>query len=223
MKQALFFALFFVFFQANAQLTPEPNSTSETWHDKVPVSGEIRTGLMMGEICTDKIKNSFYVKIPDSNNYTFLNVDISSNDGRYVYTARYNIKGQKGIIELIRDTKLAKKLQTYQCNELTILSWLTNGPKDKKEEFVLSGWSSNFKAKNAIVYLNSENPALIYVINNSTKKSETIPCKIIEGESNVAYNCLCELPLQFITEDTDISVVQRVRRSQNRYSMKISN
>lgn len=206
--------------QLDAQLSPLPNKTSETWYEKVPVSGEIRTGLMIGNSCAESVKNRFYVQIPENHSYKYLNVEISSNDGRYTYTSHYNIENQKGVLELNRISTLEGKLKNYKCNDLAIMAWINNDITDEKEEFVLSNWDSKFDAEIAFVYLNSENPAILFVENKTNKESKNIKCDKLDGDANVAYNCLCILPIKDI-KASEISVVQRVRRSQNRYPLSI--
>ena len=222
MKNVIF--IFLVFLGGTkifAQLTPLPNSISETWYDKVPVSGEIRTGIMMDNSCTEKVKDSFYVQIPMSHNFNFLNVEISSNDGRYTYMCNYYIKDRNGIQILQRDTKLTSKLKNYACDDLAIMAWMSNENTAEKNNFVLANWDSNFDSSNVYIFLNSENPAILFVQNTQNNKTESLQCNEIKNAANVAYNCLCKLPLKYISEDTEISIVQRVRRSQNRYSLDI--
>lgn len=207
--------------QLNAQLSPLPNKTSETWYEKVPVSGEIRTGLMMGNSCDENVKNSFYVQIPENHNYKYLNVEISSNDGRYTYTAHYNIENLNGVLEVNRVSTLQGKLKNYKCNDLAIMSWINNDITEEKKVFALSNWDSKFDANTAFVYLNSENPAILFVENKTTKETININCNKLDEEANVAYNCLCILPIEHI-ETSEISIVQRVRRSQIRYPLNIN-
>jgi len=209
-------------FCLKAQLKPVKNSTSETWYDKVPVSGEIRTGLMTGENCTEKVKTNFFVKLPNSHNANYLNIDIISNDGRYMYTAHYELKDkQGGVIEIVRASNMSNKLVNYKCEDLTILAWINNDPLEEKEKFVLANWDSNFDSKNVTIYLNSENKSVIYLENKTTKKSNTVPCEAITGQANVAYNCLCKVSVSDLKNASKVSIVQRVRRSQIRHDMSI--
>jgi hypothetical protein len=202
------------------QIEPLRNSIKETWVDKVPVSGEIRTGLMVNRACQEKLKSSFFVKIPEGS-YRYLCVEISSNDGRYNYASTYDINSLYGLKEFVRLSHLKSKLYNYKCDDLTILSWVTNNLSEQKSHFVLSDWENFEGEKNAFIYLNSENPALINISNASSGRTENIKCELIENKANVAYNCMCTLPLNLLTDKSEIDIVQRVRRSQTRYPMNI--
>ena len=205
---------------AHSQISPIPGSVTETWHEKVPVSGEIRTGLMIGTQCSDRVKNNFYVVLPEEE-YKYLSVEISSNDGRYNSYARYNVTGFSGSQNLIRESERDKELKNYKCEDLTILSWVSNSEGEEKENFVLSNWVNPTNAETVIVFLNSENKALIHIKDKSTGSANNVECTTILQKPNVAYNCKCEVPLSFFSGDKEVSIVQRVRRSQNRYPLEI--
>jgi len=208
--------------QGIAQLSPLPNKTSEIWHDKIPIAGEIRTGVMADNSYDGKVKESFFVHIPNHEDRKFLHVEICSNDGRYSYTSHYSIEGQKeGIIELLLKTNLIDELKTYRCSELTILSWISENINDPKKEFVLSNWDRNIRYSEVFIYLNSQNNALLFIENSKSGESKTVPCHPIEKQANVAYNCICEMSISDISKDNSITIVQRVRRSQNRYPIEI--
>lgn len=215
------FLILFCTLNSSAQLKPIQNSLSETWYDKVPVSGEIRAGLMTEVDCSEYVKGNFFVKIPTNHNSKFLNIDISSNDGRYLYTAHYDIEGEHGIIEVIRDTKFLKKLSTYKCSDLAILAWINDDPKEEKESFVLANWESNFESEIVTIFLNSSNKAILYYENKDTKKSSSLPCQTISDQANVAFNCQCQISMEELESTSEVSIVQRVRRSQVRHPMKI--
>jgi len=213
--------IFFCSFQLFAQLKPIQNSLSETWYDKVPVSGEIRAGLMTEIDCSEYVKGNFFIKLPTNHNTKFLNIDISSNDGRYLYTAHYDIEGEHGIIEVIRDTKILKKLSNYKCSDLAILAWINDDPKEEKETFVLANWEPNLESEIVTIFLNSSNKAVLNYKDKETNESVTTPCQTITDQANVAFNCQCQISMDKLENSSEISIVQRVRRSQVRHSMKI--
>lgn len=205
------------------QIEPIKNSVKESWVDKVPVSGEIRTGILLQNDFCESLKSSFSVRLPQNNTYNLLGVEISSNDGRYNYRSVYNITKESGWVNLKREAgeALEKKLKSYKCNELTILAWIKNDFDRDKENFVVAHWGNAFDKKFAYIHLLSENPAFIYITYSDGNAPVKYDCKQIDKLANVAYNCECAVPLEKITASSQISVVQRVRRSQNRYPLNI--
>ena len=222
-KALLFLAICCFSLQLVGQIEPIANTIQETWVDKVPVSGEIRTGILLRNDYCESLTNSYHVKIPDGD-FDILGVEISSNDGRYNYRAEYNITNvEAGWVDLLRktDKSIDKKLSNYKCNQLTILAWVMSEGGKQKQNFVLANWGPKLDSENVYVHLLSENPALIYITYKDGSKPSTLPCKQMPDDSNVAYNCECEIPMTKINGSASIDVIQRVRRSQNRYPLSI--
>lgn len=228
MKFSIFAILFFSPLLVFAQIAPqeiEGNKDWETWYKKIPVSGEIRAGLMTSFHTDNKLHPSFFAQIPKNGNST-LCVNISSNDGRYSAKLTYDISNlNPGIHEFSWPTKFLKDLREFSTENISILSKLGDDCNDEDAQYVLSGWTDLDSKENIWIILNSERTPMIHIRNKSTRKSLEFECEKLKDQRNVAFNCSCKVPISEICDDCEIAVVQRIRRGPhvtfNRYPMPI--
>ena len=207
----------------NAQTYPiEPRSPiDEVWRKDmdIPVSGEIRTGLVYD--IESKIRDFFYVNLP-MEKYKLLFVEITSNDGRYNATLSFDIKNKPaGPLMLKWGTEFFKDLKEFNSKELTILSWLGNEENEQRKDFIISNWSSISSKKYAYIILNSEQKATINIYDPINNISKDCDCELFLNQPHVSFNSYCKIPLEIITNDSEISVVQRGRKSFIRYPMNL--
>lgn len=224
-SKLLVILLFFNCYLLSAQTLPiEPrNPIDEVWRKdlNIPVSGEIRTGLVFDIESDNSIKDFFYVNLPKEK-FNLLFVEITSNDGRYNATLSFDVKNKPpGQLKLKWSTQHYNDLKEFNSKELTILSWLGNDEDEERKNFVVSNWSS-FNAEEFIyIILNSEQQATINVYNPNTNNSQDFKCELFVDQPHVSFGSYCKIPLKIITEDSEVSVIQRARKSFNRYPMNL--
>jgi hypothetical protein len=212
-------------FFVSAQTTPvEPrNPIDEVWRKdmNIPVSGEIRTGLVFDIEGNHTINDFFYVNLPNEK-FNYLFVEITSNDGRYNASLSFNIKNKPpGELKLKWSTEFYNDLKKFNSKELTILSWLGNEENAEREHFVVSNWNSFNSEEFVYIILNSEQQATINVYDPITNTSLDFPCELFVNQPQVSFCAYCKIPLKVINKDSEVSVVQRARKSFNRYPMNL--
>lgn len=199
------------------------NPIDEVWRKdmNIPVSGEIRTGLVFDIESNNTIKDYFYVNLPEEK-FNLLFVEITSNDGRYNASLSFDIKNKPpGQLKLKWSTAFYSDLKTFNSKELTILSWLGNDDNAERKHFVISNWNSIQDEEFVYIILNSEQQATINVYNPMTNTSQDFKCEDFINQPKVSFCTYCKIPLKAITKDTEVSVIQRARKSFNRYPMNL--
>lgn len=224
-SKLLVIILFFNCFFLTAQTPPiEPrNPIDEVWRKdmNIPVSGEIRTGLVFDIESEHNIKNYFYVNLPEEK-FNLLFVEITSNDGRYNASLSFDIKNQpSGELKLKWSTEFYNDLKAFNSKELTILSWLGNNDDSERKHFVISNWTSINSEEFVYIILNSEQQATINIYNPFTNDSQDFKCELFEDQPHVSFCAYCKIPLKAISKDSEVSVIQRARKSFNRYPMNL--
>ena len=224
-QKFLVIILLFNCFFATAQSTPiEPrNPIDEVWRkDKnIPVSGEIRTGLVFDIESDTTIKDYFFVNLPEEK-FNLLFVEITSNDGRYNAHLSFDIKNKPaGQLKLKWSTEFYNDLKVFNSKELTILSWLGNDDNTMRKHFVISNWSSFNSEEFVYIILNSEQQATINVYNPVTNSSLDFKCEQFINQPKVSFCSYCKIPIKVIVNDSEVSVIQRARKSFNRYPMNL--
>jgi len=211
------FTVFFctLAFYSKAQIRPKLKTGEkwETFFEKVPVSGEIRVGVM-GYESDERVKPTrFFVWIPGHNVGTMC-VEISSRDGRYEARLPYDISGLKeGVHEFELPTKYASDLRNYTVKDIAILAKIGRSCESSGSFYVLSSWNTPSEKPGSIfVYLNSDKPVLFRFKRLKDNKIIDIECKKINVPLSIAYNCKCEVPVEDIRGVTDFYIQQRVRR-----------
>ncbi len=199
------------------------NPIDEVWRKdmNIPVSGEIRTGLVFDIENDNYIEDFFYVNLPNEK-FNLLFVEITSNDGRYNASLSFDIKNKpSGQLKLKWSTKYYNDLKAFNSKELTILSWLGKDDDAERKDFVISNWSSFNSEEFVYIILNSEQQATINIYNPITNNSLDFKCKAFVDQPHVSFGTYCKIPLNVITEDSEVSVIQRARKSFNRYPMNL--
>ena len=208
--------------QNNTAIEPR-NAIDEVWRKdmNIPVSGEIRTGLVFDISSENKVKDHFYVQLPNEN-FNLLFVEITSNDGRYHASLSFDVKGKpSGIFKLKWSTEFYNELKAFNSKELTILSWLGNEENAERKNFVVSSWTPLDTKEFVYIVLNSEHQALINIYDSETNESIDIKCQQFKDQAKVSFCAYCKIPLKAITKSSEISVIQRARKSFNRYPMNL--
>jgi hypothetical protein len=208
--------------QRDAAIEPR-NAIDEVWRKdmNIPVSGEIRTGLVFDISSENKVKDHFYVQLPNEK-FNFLFVEITSNDGRYHASLSFDIKDKPpGELKLKWSTAFYNELKAFNSKELTILAWAGNEDNAERKNFVVSSWTPLDTKEFVYIVLNSEHQALINIYDSETNESVDIKCEQFKDQAKVSFCAYCKIPLKLITKNSEISVIQRARRSFNRYPMNL--
>jgi len=202
------------------------NSNWEVWYDKVPVSGEIRVGIMSDQNNESINPTTFFIMIPQHNE-KFLSCEISSIDGRYEASVTYDISNLKaGVHQFNLPTKHVSDLKSYNYSDITILTSIIDNLEDKAKFYTSASWKpiTSFP-ENIYVYLNSERTTTLVVENKSKNIQSEFKCIKIENPSLIAYNKVCKIPSKSILQNSEIFVKQRVRRmkkiSYNSYPLSL--
>ena len=220
---ALLFALFFsavISAQIDESQFIEPNEETvdnkkwEIWLDKVPISGNVRVGLMFDSDTKNKLNpEHFFAVIPKERLSSNLCVELSSKDGRYSAKIDYPIKSSDyGRLGFILPTKYKSALSKFNTNEVVILASLSNDCNSNPESYVLSSWiripPDAVKTNRVSVYVNSISPTTLILGENTAKPIE---CTSLEFPT-VAYNKKCTIPVNRLDDKTSILIKQRKRR-----------
>lgn len=205
--------LFLPFYGATQVIKPKTlNQGWEIWFDKIPVSGDLRVGLM-NDFSAQKLLNpsTFYCTIP-AVHPSNLCVEISSQNGRYEAELEYDIsKLPAGEHQFQLPTSYAEKLKSFTPKDIAILVRGSNVCGDKSGAFYYARWSMTPKSDTLFALLNSENPTIIKIEESSGNIKE-IQCDKLTDPSAVAYNCICKIPIKAIQKAKDITIIHRVRR-----------
>jgi len=212
-------------FSLTAQNDPiEPrNPIDEVWRKdmNIPVSGEIRTGLVFDIASETSVKDYFYVNLPEEK-FNLLFVEITSHDGRYNASLSFDIEDKEaGPNKFKWSTEFYSELKAFNSKEITILAWLGDDNNAERQNFVVSSWSSLENEEYVYIVLNSEHQALINIYDPNTNSSIDIECEQFQDQAKVSFCAYCKIPLKVITKESEITVIQRARRSYNRYPMNL--
>lgn len=187
----------------------------ETWQDKVPVSGNVRVGLMIDIGNQGFDPKHFFVNIP-KHEFSNLCAELSSKDGRYsaklpipIDTTYY------GIIMLKLPTKYEKELSEFKTDEIVVLASLSNDCSKKPGAYVVSSWVDTKVAEtdSVTVYINSISQTSLQLTNGDIKVGES-KCSTLDFPI-VAYNKKCTLPLNVLKDKYTLVIKQRIRRGSN--------
>jgi len=214
---------YFSYAQKNKLLTPIKETDNwETWYDKVPVSGEIRVGLLY-DFNESKVNyESFFVDLPESKN-NILCVQVNSIDGRYSGKLEYNIQDlEAGSHEVKWPSVFSEDLKKYAINELSILTEFNCD--DETSNYVISSWDRN-NTDTVYVLLNVDKRVHIAIKDKDHNTTEKITCQDLDELITVTYNCICKIPVDKIPQNAEVLIRQRVRKpgriSYNEYPFNI--
>ena len=184
----------------------------EQWHEKVPVSGGVRVGVMAVDEATAVDPRSFVAFLPASD-LPLLCVEISSKDGRYEANLEFELAGRNaGLLRFELPTKHRNELSRYAPPDLAILARLGRDCTAPPDRFVVAGWTDRALADTIVVFVNSDAPTMIVAGANGVI-SESAPCEeIVGGAAPKAYNLACRVPKSWVGADTQFWVRQRIRR-----------
>lgn len=211
-----FVLLFIVFISTSFGQENHPINLSdnwEVWFDKVPVSGEIRVGIMTSNEEVKINPTYFYVMIP-KHAEKFLFCEISSRDGRYEASVSYDISNLKpGSHKFILPTQHINELKNYHSKDITILTSIGDKLSGDPTYFTSASWEPiNSYPANIYILLNSEKKTSIVVENKKLNTQNEYPCEKIVTDSSIAYNCLCKIPTNVLDASSELFIKQRVRR-----------
>jgi len=196
----------------------------EDWVEEVPISGNIRVGLMIEKENPEKLSpKQFYANIP-KNTSGVLCVEISSKDGRYSAKLNYTIdKSISGLQKFILPTQYEKALREFSTDEVVILASLSEDCSIKPDAYVLSSWNKPDDYNQAVyVYVNLiASTTLVYEYekeNTKTNEVERIQSEASKCESLndplVAYNKKCKIPFSYndYKNSSRIYIISKSRR-----------
>lgn len=196
--------------QTEQTLQPILKDTTESWErfsQGTKVSGNTKVGAVSLEANQKISPTKFYVRLPE-HSFNFLEVDISSRDGKYDSKLVYDIRNRKGKCGLELPTRYREELSGYTTADLTILAKISNRDKTENFFYVLSSWHANgLDSKDFVVHLLSNvQTYLQFKLDGAVEK---FGCEAIEGPSSRAYNTKCTVHLK--SEGTfALEIIQRI-------------
>jgi hypothetical protein len=215
MKLSVTILIFFIVQISFAQIVPVTSTLEKKWEifqDKVPVSGNVRVGLMV-DLGGDKFNpEQFYVYLPKREDIlpnTKLCAEFSSKDGRYSAKLDYTIGSKSKVINPVPlPTEFSKYLSKYKTDEVVILASLSNDCAKKPSAYVLSSWIDPkvIETDIVVVYINSISQTTLHIGNENDGECSTLDFPI------VAYNKKCSIPLNVLKDKATIVIRQRRRR-----------
>ena len=185
----------------------------EVWYDKIPVSGDLRVGLM-NDFSDQKLldPSTFYCTIP-AVHPSNLCVEISSQNGRYEAVLAYDIsKLPAGEHQFQLPTSYGNKLKAFASKDIAILLRGSQKCGDNSGEYYYGRWSQTPKSDTLYVLLNTENPTFIKY-DDKDGISKEVKCYQLEVPNAVAFNCMCKVPIKSIQKAKNINILHRVRKS----------
>ena len=224
-----FIVVQFSFAQETKNEIIKPNESTvekdwEIWQEKVPISGNVRVGLMIDQSNEKHVNpEHFYAVIPeyevkdDSPKTKNLCVELSSRDGRYSAKIDYTINltfidddnpKHLGVEEFELPTKYIKELSKFTTNEVVILASLSDDCTRAPETYVLAGWFEiNPSFTSFSVYLNSIMPARVQL-----GQSNIVQCQPLKPPT-VAYSKKCTIrAVESLQDNSVININQRRKR-----------
>jgi hypothetical protein len=204
--------------QSDPMLHPNMRDMKNPWErftEGTLVSGNTKVGAVPLEDNQKISPTQFYVRLPE-HSFAFLNVDVSSRDGKYEAKLIYDVKGKKGTYGLDLPTLYLEKLSNYTTNDLTILARISNRDNTENFYYVLSSWNKqSLDAEDIVVYLLSDDQTYLQLKNNH-RPIEKFGCETIEGPSSRAYNTKCVVKLK--SEGVfALEIIQRVPKKPTGY------
>lgn len=212
---SLVFIVTVIFIAQSQEISPINLSDDwEVWYDKVPVSGDIRVGLMAVPDNSSIDPSYFYVNLPEHKEQQ-LCCEVSSRDGRYEANLIYNIKDlEPGYHRFKIPTKHKKALNKYAASDISILTSIGDDCKDSKNYYAVASWNqldALTTTDTVFLLLNSDRRTFIIVENKELSKDEEYLCKKNRSTSSVAYNCVCKIPARQLKEETQLYILQKSR------------
>ncbi len=199
--------------QSRPPKDPDPTllrSDWEQWRDPVPVSGGLRVGVMSaGDSRFNPAQLTVWLPRTDA---PFLCVEVTSQDGRYVASVPYDIRGDPPGPRQMKfpPSKHTSKLREFDSGQLAILARLAKSCGTAPVEagdFVIAGWDQPRLGETVVVLLNSRLPTSIVAGKGNTVESN-YPCQSLTG-TTTAFNLRCEIPVNDVTGDRDYFIQMR--------------
>ena len=192
--------------------TPNPYPSGwEQWREAVPVSGGLRVGVMAesGPIFNPA---QMTVWLPKTD-APALCVELSSQDGSYVGSVKYDIRGDPPgpLLLNLPPSQHRPKLQKLGPAQLAILARLAKSCGSAPEgpgDFVIAAWNQQQLGSKVLVLLNSRLPTSI-VGGEGVKVQGEYPCQSLSG-TTTAFNLQCTIPLADVGPAWQYSI--RMRR-----------
>lgn len=187
----------------------------ESWLDVIPVSGDIKVGLMYHDGLKKINPSDLYVHIP-SNENDYLCLEISSRNGRYEGKLSFSIKDlNKGLYKVDLQTQYEEQLLDFKPEDLTVLASISDNCKLEPENYTYASWTKIEDRPNKLkLWLNSSMRTVIKVKSEDEKgkKIQKFKCKKIRAKDSRAYNCMCDIDLSHITENSTF-FIQQIKES----------
>jgi hypothetical protein len=194
-----------------------PPQEWEHWRDPVPVSGGLRVGVMAEQ--TGRINPvQFTVWLPEQSEKPALCVELSSQDGRYIASLEYDIRGASGPLPLnLPVSRYGAQLRGLDASQLAILARLAKACGKVPVEpgaFVVAGWNRPAGIGDTIiVLLNSRLPTSIAVGDGKRADGEHV-CTSLSG-TTTAFNLRCAIPSSELREGRKFFIQMRRGGSEN--------
>jgi hypothetical protein len=199
--------------QSRRPLEPRTPAASqwEQWRDPVPVSGGLRVGIT-AEPGTTVNPSQLTVWLPKAEKATpsrMLCVDVSSQDGRYIASLEYDIRGEPdGPVALkIHPSRWSAELRRFSPSQLAILARIAEAcgriPKGPGP-FLLASWDAQAARQTVSVLLNSRLPTSI-VAEVAKRPQGRYPCERLTG-TTTAFNLRCNIPVAAITPERTFKI-----------------
>jgi hypothetical protein len=183
----------------------------EQWDDRVLIGAEFNVGIMSVDAGVKVNPKSFFTKISKLGD-KYLCASITSKDGKYKASLEYDISkiSKVGVYEFELPTKHKEKLKNYKESEVAIIVTPSLNCKSSGGKYYISSWRNIGKIDVTKVYINSETPVELIVIDNNDKR-DVISCKKILESSAVSFNCECEIDAEKLKNSKKIFLMKVVR------------
>ena len=213
--------------QSRQPKDPSPNPPPqgwEQWRDPVPVSGGLRVGVMT-EATAPINPVQMTVWLPEKNAKPALCVEVTSQDGRYIASLQYDIRGHSGPLPLnLPVTRYGSELRNMERSQLAILARLAESCGKvpvNPGAFVVASWNRPPQLSDTvIVLLNSRLPTSI-AAGEGSKSDKEHPCHSLSG-TTTAFNLRCEIPASEIREGRKFVILMRRGSSTNPVALDVA-
>jgi len=189
------------------------SSDWEIWHDPIPVSGEIRVGVMAGNNQSiSSGQKSFFVFVPKALEGVgkCLCARISSIDGRYSALMEFKVADLKpGVNRLEWKSSFVNDLLQIKNEKLVILASVVETCTARAKNYLIASWKeSDIEKAEVFFYANARRKPELSILSDSRAK---VPFQEVDHPSLVSYTVFAKADRRAVLGAEGVSLIQKVR------------
>jgi hypothetical protein len=181
----------------------------ERWVQRVPVSGSVVPGVLLGDPAERVMPEAISVPLP-AGHEPVLCVTVTSKDGRYHAQATFRVpRTATGATTLQGPREFRSRLRRYPAGHLAIKAEFAARCNDRTTAQVPARWGAVFQQTDVFLLVNSRYYTEV-LWTGEDGRSRTVVCPEVDADHAVAYNRECRLPRAELPDS--VSLLVRSRR-----------